>query len=508
VDRAWEAPGHQGAANPDSGVTPANLAYVIHTSGSTGRPKGVMNTHAGVVNRLCWMQAEYGLGAGDVVLQKTPFSFDVSVWELFWPLQQGATLVMARPGGHRDPAYLQEAIERHGVTTLHFVPSMLRELVETADAPRLASLTRVICSGEALPPALVDRFHARFPASAGLHNLYGPTEAAVDVSHWRCARGGATDVVPIGRPVWNTRLYVLDAALRPVPVGVPGELYIGGVQVARGYLGRPALTAARFVPDPHGEPGGRLYATGDRARWRADGELEYLGRLDQQVKLRGFRVEPGEVEAALRRHETVRDCAVVARDDAPGGTRLVAYVVGDADVDALRAHLRGSVPEYMVPAAFVALDRLPLTPSGKLDRRSLPAPERASDDEGYLAPRTAVEAVLARIWAEVLGRERVGVRENFFAAGGHSLLATRVVSRVREALDGEIGVAALFEHPTIDGLAALLSDRGSSAPGGRTNDAAVDAASSPHRLLAVLDELDDDELDLLLAGEPANRRVE
>ncbi|HEV7589387.1 MAG TPA: amino acid adenylation domain-containing protein, partial [Longimicrobium sp.] len=385
VDADWEAIAAGSAENLDSGVTARNLAYVIYTSGSTGRPKGVMNAHGGVVNRLCWMQAEYGIGAGDVVLQKTPFSFDVSVWELFWPLQQGATLVMARPGGHRDPLYLQEEIERRGVTTLHFVPSMLQPFVETADPARCATLTRVICSGEALPAALVDRFHARFPSTVTLHNLYGPTEAAVDVSWWACERGTSANIVPIGRPVWNTRLYVLDTALRLAPAGVPGELYIGGVQVARGYLGRPALTAERFVPDPFATgAGARLYRTGDRVRQRADGALEYLGRLDFQVKIRGFRIELGEIESVLRRHPDVRECAVVARGDA-GEARLVAYVVGAADADELRAHLQRSLPEHMVPAAFVALDALPLSPNGKLDRRALPAPDFAAPVDTYVA---------------------------------------------------------------------------------------------------------------------------
>ncbi|HEX9939620.1 MAG TPA: amino acid adenylation domain-containing protein, partial [Longimicrobium sp.] len=295
VDALAERLAAESAENPQSGAGPDSLAYVIYTSGSTGRPKGVMNQHRGVVNRLVWMQAQFRLGADDVVLQKTPFSFDVSVWEFFWPLQQGATLVMARPDGHRDPLYLQEVIEREGVTTLHFVPSMLQPFVETVEGGRCGSLRHVVCSGEALPAALVRRFHERFAGPVVLTNLYGPTEAAVDVSCWTCPREDAGGVVPIGRPVWNTRLYVLDAALEPAPIGTPGELYIGGVQVARGYLGRAAMTAERFVPDPFAtERGARLYRTGDRARWRADGAIEYLGRLDFQVKVRGFRIELGE----------------------------------------------------------------------------------------------------------------------------------------------------------------------------------------------------------------------
>src|SRR5687768_10747728 len=365
VDALAERLAAEPAQNPAVGAGPDSLAYVIYTSGSTGRPKGVMNAHRGVVNRPVWMQAQFGIGADDVVLQKTPFSFDVSVWELFWPLQQGARLVMARPDGHRDPAYLREVIEREGVTTLHFVPSMLQPFVEAVEAGRCASLRHVVCSGEALPPALVRRFHDRFSGPVVLTNLYGPTEAAVDVSCWTCPRDGGAEVVPIGRPVWNTALYVLDAVLKPVPVGVPGELYIGGVQVARGYQGRAAMTAERFVPDPFSAEGGaRLYRTGDRARWRADGAIEYLGRLDFQVKVRGFRIELGEIEAVLRQHESVADCVLIARAET-GETRLVAYVVGDVETDALRAHVRRSLPEYMVPAVFVHMDALPLTPNGK-----------------------------------------------------------------------------------------------------------------------------------------------
>ncbi|HEX9937035.1 MAG TPA: amino acid adenylation domain-containing protein, partial [Longimicrobium sp.] len=446
----------ESAENPAVGVGPDSLAYVIYTSGSTGRPKGVMNQHRGVVNRLVWMQAQFGIGADDVVLQKTPFGFDVSVWEFFWPLQQGATLVMARPDGHRDPLYLQEVIEREGVSTLHFVPSMLQPFVETAEAGRCGSLRHVVCSGEALPAALVERLYDRFAGPVVLTNLYGPTEAAVDVSCWACARGDASGVVPIGRPVWNTRLYVLDAALRPVPFGVPGELYIGGVQVARGYLGRAGMTAERFVPDPFStEPGARLYRTGDRARWRADGAIEYLGRLDFQVKVRGFRIELGEIEAALRGLESVTDCVVVARADA-GEQRLVAYVVGGAEADGLREHLRRSLPEYMVPAAFVALERLPLTPNGKLDRKALPAPEYAADADRYEAPRTDAERKVAAVWAEVLGVERVGAHDRFFDLGGHSLLLVRVQARLREAFGQPVPITHLFRYLTVSALAAAL----------------------------------------------------
>jgi amino acid adenylation domain-containing protein/FkbM family methyltransferase len=460
VDALAEQLTSEPAENPAAGAGPDSLAYVIYTSGSTGRPKGVMNQHRGVVNRLVWMQAHFGIGVDDVVLQKTPFSFDVSVWEFFWPLQQGARLVVARPDGHRDPAYLRDVIEREGVTTLHFVPSMLQPFVEAVEAGRCASLRNVVCSGEALPPALVRRFYDRFAGPVVLTNLYGPTEAAVDVSWWTCPRDEEDAAVPIGRPVWNTALYVLDAAGRPVPVGTPGELYIGGVQVARGYQGRAAMTAERFVPDPFSAEGGaRLYRTGDRARWRADGAIEYLGRLDFQVKIRGFRIELGEIEAALLGHPGVRESVVLAREDVPGEPRLVAYVVGEAPAEALRAHVRGSLPEYMVPAAFVPLERLPLTPNGKLDRKALPAPELASAEEKYVAPRTPVEEVLAEIWAEVLRLERVGVHDNFFDLGGHSLLIMRLLAHVQATFDLQISIRTVYSMPTLEAMAGEIERR-------------------------------------------------
>jgi amino acid adenylation domain-containing protein len=436
-------------------------AYVIFTSGSTGRPKGAANAHRGVLNRLFWMQEAYGLTADDVVLQKTPFSFDVSVWEFFWPLMAGARLVVARPEGHRDPAYLAGLIEREGVTTVHFVPSMLAAFLDGADAGRCASLRRVVCSGEALSADLAARFHARMPSSTELHNLYGPTEAAVDVTYHPCVRDDARRTVPIGRPVANTQVHVLEPSGEPAPVGVPGELHIGGVQVGLGYLGRPALTAERFVPDPFSPiPGARLYRTGDRARWTAEGVVEYLGRLDFQVKVRGLRIELGEIEAALVAHPSVRE-AVAAVRAAPGGDPLlVAYVVADgdgADADALREHLGRSLPEYMVPSAFVALDALPLSPNGKLDRRALPDPDFAARTRPYVAPRSPVERVVAGIWAELLRAERVGVDDDFFALGGHSLLAVQAAARAQDAFGVEIPLGYVFSQPTVAGLSAALS---------------------------------------------------
>ncbi|MCK2215701.1 amino acid adenylation domain-containing protein [Actinomadura sp. ATCC 31491] len=454
---AWT--GGDDAPLPQAG--PGDVAYVIYTSGSTGRPKGVPNTHGGIANRLDWMQERFGLDAADVVLQKTPLSFDVSVWELFWPLRCGARLTLAAPGGHRDAAYLRELIAAEGVTTAHFVPSMLAVFLAEDGAAGCGSLRRVICSGEELPADLARRCLAALPA-AELHNLYGPTEAAVDVSAWHCTPDALAGLarVPIGGPIANTALYVLDAALRPAPVGVPGELHIGGAGLATGYLNRPALTAERFVPDPYGPPGARLYRTGDLARWRPDGTLEFLGRLDDQVKLRGLRIEPGEIEAALRALPAVRDAAVIVRED-----RLVAYVTpGEAEPDrsagpdhaALRAALKRTLPDHMVPAAFVTLDALPLGPSGKLDRRRLPAPVAARDaGVALVAPATPTESALAAIWRDLLGLDAVGVHDDFFDLGGHSLLATQVVARLRRDSGLAVAVMDVFKHRTIRELAAL-----------------------------------------------------
>jgi amino acid adenylation domain-containing protein len=383
------------------GLESRHLAYVIYTSGSTGMPKGAMNEHRGVVNRLHWMQNEYRLGASDSVLQKTPFGFDVSVWEFFWPLLNGARLVLARPEGHKDAEYLVDLIRREGITTLHFVPSMLQAFFEGQDVERCTTLKRVMCSGEALSVGAVQRFYEVLPATE-LNNLYGPTEAAVDVTAWRCTPGMKSVSVPIGRPIANTQMYVLDGERQPVPHGVIGELYIGGVQVGRGYLGRPALTAERFIANPFAA--GRLYKTGDLGRWLPDGTIEFLGRNDFQVKIRGFRVELGEIEARITEHANVREAVVLAREDSPGDKRLVAYLVSNAelDVEALRAHLLGSLPEYMVPAAYVRLTALPLTPNGKLDRKALPTPEGdAYAQRAYEAPVGETENQVAEADATI-----------------------------------------------------------------------------------------------------------
>ncbi|WP_063763797.1 non-ribosomal peptide synthetase/MFS transporter [Actinoplanes subtropicus] len=438
--------GDDGRVAPGAG--PADTAYVIYTSGSTGKPKGVRVSHTAIVNRLHWMQNYYRLGPDDVVLQKTPTSFDVSVWELFWPLLTGARLLLAEPDGHKDPGYLRDLIVRGGVTTAHFVPSMLAAFLAVPGLDACRGLRRIICSGEALPAALARRCLAALPG-AELHNLYGPTEAAVDVTAWRCAPGD--EPVPIGRPVPNTRIYLLGRDDQPVPLGVPGELHIGGVQLADGYHDRPELTAERFVTHPEF---GRLYRTGDRARWRPDGAIEYLGRLDHQVKLRGQRIEAGEIEAALREQPGVTDAAVLLREDRPGDQRLVGYLVG-GDPAAARAALRESLPEYLVPAAIVAVRALPLTPNGKLDRAALPAPAPARDLAGA-APATATEKLIAEVWGEVLGLPSVGAEEDFFDLGGHSLLATQVVARLRARLGAGVSVLDVFRCRTVRTIAALV----------------------------------------------------
>lgn len=438
---------------------PDDLAYMIYTSGSTGKPKGAMNSHRGICNRLLWMQKQYGMTAADAVLQKTPFSFDVSVWEFFWPLLVGARLVMAKPGGHRDPSYLVDVIAQERVTIMHFVPSMLGAFLATPGLERCRSLQHVMCSGEALPFNLQEEFFSLLPAQ--LHNLYGPTEAAVDVTYWMCRSQDDRKIVPIGRPVANTQIYILDQHLQPVPIGVPGDLYIGGVQVGRGYHNRPELTAERFVPDHLGErTGSRLYKTGDLARFLPGGEIEYLGRIDHQVKIRGFRIELGEIEAALCQHPAIREAVVVAREDVPGIKRLVAYLVtslSERDTETICKHLMTSLPEFMVPAAFMFLDRLPLSPNGKTDRKALPAPAKAQElANSYVAPRTVIEQKLAEMWSRVLRVKHVGIHDNFFELGGDSILSIQAIASARrEGL--KITPTVLFANPTIAQLAAAAS---------------------------------------------------
>ncbi|WP_233530075.1 non-ribosomal peptide synthase/polyketide synthase [Antrihabitans stalagmiti] len=428
--------------------TPANAAYVIYTSGSTGRPKGVAVSHGAIVNRLLWMQDSYPIDTDDVVLHKTPATFDVSVWELFWPLLTGARVVIAEHDGHRDPRYLADLVAKEQVTTLHFVPSMLDVFLETAPAGDCASVRQVFASGEALPRSTVERAHGVLDAE--LHNLYGPTEAAVDVTFHRTDPAD-TGPVPIGAPVWNTQVYVLDGQLTPVPVGTPGELYLAGAQLARGYVGRPDLTADRFVADPFAD-GQRLYRTGDLVRWNADGELDYIGRTDFQVKLRGQRIELGEIESVLTEFGGVVGAVVVVRDD-----RLVGYVTARAgvriDTHELADHAALTLPQYMVPTAFVVLDAMPLGPNGKLDRSALPDP--VGTVAGTVAPSTQAEVDVAHIFSELLGGAAVGATDSYFELGGNSLTATRVIARVNARFGIELSVRQLFDAPSVRGLAAL-----------------------------------------------------
>jgi len=432
-------------ANPGVALDGENLAYVIYTSGSTGQPKGAGNRHCALTNRLCWMQEAYALDISDTVLQKTPFSFDVSVWEFFWPLMTGARLVVAAPGDHRDPAKLIELINREQVTTLHFVPSMLQAFLQDTGASSCTSLLRVVCSGEALPVDAQQQVFAKLP-QVGLYNLYGPTEAAIDVTHWTCLDEGR-DAVPIGKPIGNLGCYVLDSNLEPVPAGVLGELFIGGMGLARGYHCRPGLTAERFIAHPFIQ-GERLYRSGDLARYRGDGVIEYAGRIDHQVKLRGMRIELGEIEARLLEHDWVREAAVLAVD----GKHLVGYLVLQAQSDdwreTLSAHLAAHLPDYMVPAQWLVLEQMPLSPNGKLDRKALPKPDVQSTQR-FEAPKSEMERKVAAIWSDVLGVESVGVNDNFFELGGHSLRILMLKERIRKASGISLSVSQLMLNPTV-----------------------------------------------------------
>ncbi|MFD3744428.1 amino acid adenylation domain-containing protein [Nocardia sp. NPDC058633] len=471
IDLSAVSPAPIAASERIGVLRPANTAYVIFTSGSTGKPKGVAVSHGAVVNQLLWKTAAFGLGPEDSVLLKTAATFDLSVWEFWSAAVCGGRLVIATPEGHRDPAYLLRVLAEHSVTTLHVVPSMLDALLTESAGTLADSLRRVLAIGEALPAATAQRFLAS--TAADLHNLYGPTEAAVSVTDHRVTTADHT-TVPIGRPEWNSRVYVLDARLRPVPVGVAGELYLAGAQLARGYHARPDLTADRFVADPFagfdgGAPGeeptaqvggARMYRTGDLVAWNADGELDYRGRTDFQVKIRGFRIELGDIESALLAAPQVAQAAVLAMTDPQLGDRLVAYVVptpgrtlttGDA-----KSVVAQVLPSYMIPSAFVVLDHLPLNANGKLDRAALPEP--VLEPRRYRAPETDHEFAVAAVFTEVLGARMPGLDDDFFALGGNSLLATRVVHHLREHTGVELTVAAFFADPTVSGLAARLGD--------------------------------------------------
>ena len=455
----------------------------MYTSGSTGTPKGVINLHHALVNRLTWMQKAYTLTEADRVLQKTPFSFDVSVWEFFWTLLNGACLVIAQPDGHRDSTYLETIIVEQQITTIHFVPSMLRVFLDEANGANCRSLQRIICSGEALPSELQNRCLTHL--NARLYNLYGPTEAAIDVSAHECHLQTDSVTVPIGKPIDTIHLYILDRHLRPTPIGVPGELHISGDGLARGYLNRPDLTAEKFIPNPFPTPHSlTLYKTGDRARYLPDGTIEFLDRIDHQVKLRGFRIELGEIEAVLAQHPQIQQAIVTLRTDIPD-PQLIAYMIPaqpemrsqESEVRSqksevsnpefrtrtpiapsptdLRTFLQARLPDFMIPSAFVQLNSFPLTANGKLDRRALPTPDRLTH-RTPIASRNPTEAIVAAIWQEVLQVENLGVEDNFFELGGNSLLATRITSRLRTAFQLDLPLRSLFEKPTIAELAQRI----------------------------------------------------
>ncbi|HKV06539.1 MAG TPA: amino acid adenylation domain-containing protein, partial [Thermoanaerobaculia bacterium] len=448
--------GRESGEAPPSRAVPENLAYVIYTSGSTGRPKGVLLTHRGLLNLTAAQIPLFDLAPGRRALQVASFGFDASVSEIFTALLSGASLVLAERDDLMPGPGLARLVREQRITTATFTPSALAAHEAAEPDDRLPGIETLVIAGEACPPDLA----ARWSPGRRLVNAYGPTEGTVCASAEAVSGGGTPG---IGRPIANVRLRILDPHLGIAPVGIPGEIAIGGVGLARGYLGRPELTAERFVPDPAGTaPGERLYRTGDLGRFRANGRLDFLGRIDHQVKIRGFRIEPGEIEAALVRHPRVREAVVVAREDAPGGLRLVAYLVpageeGGPPAAELRDFLAGSLPEHMIPGAFVALAALPLTPSGKLDRKGLPKPELDREaDRPFAAPSGPVEELVAGIWSQVLGVERVGAHDRFFDLGGHSLLATQVVSRLRTAAGVELPVRALFEAPTVAALSKKI----------------------------------------------------
>jgi len=438
----------QAQSNPLVTLSRTNLAYVIYTSGSTGQPKGVMNQHDGLVNLACAQIEQFGVRQDSRVLQFVSFSFDVCISEITMALCSGAGLYLASAADLLPGEPLLATMERHAITHVSLPMAVLAALPPDAQLGRLQTL---VVGGEALPPALANHWGARYP----LFNSYGPTEATVCASNYRCQPGEA-GAVPIGRPLANTQIYILDSHLKPVPLGVAGEIHIGGAGVARGYLNRDALTAERFIADPF-NPGARLYKTGDLGRWLADGNVEFMGRSDFQVKIRGFRIELGEIESRLLACEGVREAIVLAREDQPGDKRLVAYLTGcTLPAATLRAELGASLAEHMIPSAFVMLDAFPLTPNGKLDRKALPVPNTVRSDVAYVAPRDANEELLATVWAEALRLDRVGIHDNFFELGGNSLLIVKLHSRLLEHFPGKVAIADYFKHTTVARLAAHI----------------------------------------------------
>jgi len=464
LDRDWPSLADEPTTNLDVSVKGSDPLFVIYTSGSTGIPKGAVNTYLGTLNQMLWRQKEYRLRPDDRILQKTQCSYDVSVWEFFWPFIAGSSLVIARPGGHRDPQYLVNIIRDQKITVVHFIPSMLRIFLEQSRVEQCKSLRLFFSGGEVLTLDLQNKFFKVFGEI--LENCYGPSETTIDTTWWHCTPDPTYHTVPIGRPVSNTQLYILDPYLQPQPIGVVGELHIGGANLASGYLNRPELTAEKFIPNPFSnEPGSRLYKTGDLTRYLYDGNIEYVGRADLQVKIRGVRIELGEVETVLGLHPSVKSCAAAVREEVPGEKRLVAYVVANhgmtITVADLRNWMRERVPEAMVPLGWVEMTALPQLPNGKLDRRALPAPEFGSEDPNKaILPRNDVEATVLRVWQEVLGLDSIGITQNFFDIGGHSLLAVRLMAEIEKATGKLLPVSTLFEGATVEYLASRLNRLG------------------------------------------------
>ncbi len=471
LDSNWEAIAQHSQENPVSVTTPDNLIYVIYTSGSTGQPKGVMVPHRGIYNQLYWRQTTFGLTKTDKVLQTISISFDPSVWQIFWPLSFGGQLILPPTGGHQDSAYLVKLIAELQITVIALVPSMLRVLLEEKEIESCKCLRHISCGGEALPVDLIERFFERLNLDNVLHNVYGPTEASIDATFWTCKRGTNRLIAPIGRAIANTQIYILDEDLQPTTIGEPGELYISGLGLARGYLNRDDLTALKFISNPFStQPESRLYKTGDLARYLPDGNIEFLGRIDQQVKIRGFRIELGEIETALSQHPAVQETVVIAREDVPDSKRLVAYVVPNLktenfpSLENLRSFLNERLPNHMMPSAFVMLNALPLTPNGKVDRRALPAPDKTRPDleQAFIAPQNTLEIQLAQIWEEILGIQPIGVKDNFFELGGNSLLAVQFLTQLEQRLNKKLPLATFLQANTIEQLANILSQEESS----------------------------------------------
>ncbi len=457
---------HCPATNLGYEIHPEHLAYVIYTSGSTGKPKGVMIPHAGICNQLYWRQSTFPLTPSDRVLQNISFSFDPSVWQIFWPLSWGVQLVLPKPGGHRDIAYLVNLIVEKNISILALVPAMLRTFLEQKGSDQCTSLRHVFCGGEALPIVLQQRFLDSFSETTQLHNVYGPTEASIDATYWTCHPGEEAKIAPIGRPITNAEVYILDEHLQAVTPGDSGELYLGGCGLARGYLRQPELTRERFIPHPYNaEAKTRLYKTGDLVRCRPDGNLEFLGRIDSQVKVRGFRIELQEIEAVLSQHQQVAHCAVLARTDSAGDRYLVAYVLPHGQQlltsREIRQFLQESLPEYMVPSYFVILAELPLNANGKLDRQALPEPELNRQTLelkiDFVAPKDSLELAIAKIWEEDLQMQPIGVRDNFFELGGNSLRAASMLAQIEDVFNQQVPLGAFFQAPTIENLAGYLN---------------------------------------------------